>query len=127
MNKRIVVKIKPEIIRHCELQLQKNGLGNRKKYNGTYDEQVTGAIGQSVVMDMFGLGYIDCSTGFDNGVDLEYGGKTYDVKTMGRTVDVRDNYVNNFLKVQDKFDVYGYIFCSRNMRIKSLSALEIRR
>jgi hypothetical protein len=34
---------------------------------------------------------------------------------MGRTTDVRDYYVNNFLGIQLKYNTDVYIFCSFNL------------
>ena len=39
----------------------------------------------------------DFSGGFDNGIDFVLNGKTYDVKTMGRTSYPKDYYVNNLI------------------------------
>ena len=108
------VKVKPEIIWHCQEQIKKYNFGQRSVANGTPDQQLTGIIGQSVIMDLFGLGLIDGSTGFDGGVDIVYEGVSVDVKTMGRTTDVRENYVNNFIALQKDFDTDVYIFCSYN-------------
>lgn len=55
---------------------------------------------------------IDFSGGFDGGIDLTVNNKTYDVKTMGRTSYPKDNYVNNLVGMQAKYDVDRYIFCS---------------
>lgn len=63
-------------------------------------------------MDLFGIGYVDGETGFDGGVDILFNNKKIDVKTMGRKTDVRPNYTNNFLKLQDYLDTELYIFCS---------------
>ena len=51
-------------------------------------------------------------------IALSYKGKTYDVKAMIRKVDVKDSYTNNFPKLQENYNVDGYIFCSIN-RIKN--------
>ena len=72
---------------------------------------------------MFGIDYIDGSSGFDSGYDLKYVGKKYDVKTMKRTVDVKDSYTNNFLKTQEDYDVDGYIFCSWNIKKSELTVV----
>ena len=108
------IQVKPEIIRHCQHQLEIYDFGQRRIANGTPEQQLTGIIGQSVIMDLFGLGYVEGSEGFDNGVDITYNGVSMDVKTMGRTTAVRDYYVNNFLGLQMNFDVDAYIFCSYN-------------
>ena len=94
---RLKVKIKPEIIEHCKKQIDKHNFGNRSKNNGNKNQQYIGIIGECVIKDMFGLRYVDGSSGFDGGYDLKYKGKRYDVKTMSRTTDVKDYYTNNLL------------------------------
>lgn len=84
-----VVKVKPEIIQHCQNQIQRFNFGQRSVANGNREQQLTGIIGQCVVMEMFGKGYIDGSTGCDDGTDIDVMGYSVDVKTMGRTTDVR--------------------------------------
>jgi len=54
----------------------------------------------------------DFSGGFDNGIDFLLNGKTYDVKTMGRTSYPKDYYVNNLIGMQAKYEVDRYVFCS---------------
>jgi len=68
--------------------LTTHNFGHRYTANGNYEQQLTGIIGQSVVMEIFGLGFIDGSSGFDHGVDIYFEGLKIDVKTMGRTTDV---------------------------------------
>lgn len=116
-----IVLVKPEIIAHCQTQLEMYDFGKRHVANGTKEQQLTGIIGQSVIMDLFGLGYVDGKNGFDGGIDIEYNGIKIDVKTMGRTTEVRDYYVNNFLGLQMYFDTDAYIFCSFNKTSKYLT------
>ena len=40
---------------------------------------------------------------------------------MGRTTDVRSNYVNNFIGLQMKFNTDLYIFCSLNKNTEELT------
>lgn len=108
------VKVKDKIIQHCTDQISRYNFGQRCVANGTPEQQLTGIIGQCVIMDLFGLDLIDGSTGCDDGVDISFKGKSVDVKTMGRTTDVRPYYVNNFLALQIKFNTDLYIFCSLN-------------
>ena len=121
MIERLKVKIKPEIISHCKNQIANHNFAKASKDNGNRKQQYIGIVAQSVIMDFFGLGYIDGSLGYDGGVDFTYKGKTYDVKAMTRNVDVKDHYVNNFFKVQENYDVDGYIFCSINTKKKELT------
>ncbi len=106
------IKVDSTILAHCEKLVRTHNFGHRYTANGNEGQQLTGIIGQSVIMDAFGLGYVDGKGGFDNGVDLVINSKKIDVKTMGRTTDVRPNYTNNFIKLQDYFDTDIYIFCS---------------
>ena len=106
------VAIEHSLIEHCKNILAKHNFGKRYTANGTKEQQLTGIIGQSVIMNLFNIGYVDGTSGFDNGVDLVYNNKTIDVKTMGRTTRVKANYTNNFLKLQDYFKTDIYIFCS---------------
>ena len=115
------VIVSNNIILHCKSQIEHYNFGQRFTANGTKEQQLTGIIGQTVIMDMFGLGYIDGSTGFDEGVDIYYKGIKVDVKTMGRTTDVRDYYVNNFIGLQMYFDTDVYIFCSLNKNTNKLT------
>ena len=121
MIERLKVKIKPEIISHCKNQIANHNFAKASKDNGNRKQQYIGIVAQSVIMDFFGLGYIDGSLGYDGGVDFTYKGKTYDVKAMTRTVDVKDSYTNNFVKRQENYDVDGYIFCSINTKKKELT------
>lgn len=121
MIERLKVKIKEDIRKHCWNEVNNHNFGQRKEHNGSKNDQYTGIVAQSIIMDFFGLGYVDGSLGCDGGVDLTYKGKTYDVKAMGRNVDVKDSYVNNFYKVQENYNVDGYIFCSINKKKKELT------
>lgn len=116
-----VIKVKEELIDYCKEQISKYNFGKRSLANGTPEQQLTGVIGQSVVMELFGFGKVDGSQGFDEGVDLVFNNKKIDVKTMGRTTTVKPYYTNNFLKLQDYFETDIYIFCSYNKRKKELT------
>jgi hypothetical protein len=59
--------------------------------------------------------------GFDAGEDFIYANKIIDVKTMGRTTNVRDYYVNNFIGLQKNYKTEVYIFCSLNKKTNILS------
>ncbi|MEE9407564.1 MAG: hypothetical protein V3V28_05765 [Polaribacter sp.] len=97
----VILKVTDLILQHCKQQLEKFNFGKRYTANGTKAQQLTGIIGQSVVMNLFNKGFINGNEGFDNGIDILYNNLKIDVKTMGRTTDVRANYTNNFLKLQD--------------------------
>ena len=107
-----IIKVEQSLIDYCTNQVSKYNFGKRNTANGNPEQQLTGIIGQSVVMELFGLGMVDGKHGFDNGVDILFNNKKIDVKTMGRTTDVKSYYTNNFLKLQDYFETEVYIFCS---------------
>ncbi len=115
------IQVSDSVIDHCKKQVASYNFGQRHTANGNPEQQLTGIIGQSVVMDFFGLGNVNGEDGFDNGVDILFNNKKIDVKTMGRTTDVRPNYTNNFLKLQDYFETQVYIFCSFNKTNKELT------
>ena len=115
------LKVSDRIINHCKSQVANYNFGQRRFANGTPDQQLTGIIGQSVLMELFGWPLIDGSSGCDGGFDIVYRTLRIDVKTMGRTTDVRPYYVNNFLAVQFEFDNDLYIFCSLNKNNNELT------
>lgn len=115
------VVVEHTLIEHCKTVLAKHNFGKRFTANGTKEQQLTGIIGQSIVMDFFDKGFVDGLSGFDEGVDLVFNNKTIDVKTMGRTTSVKPGYTNNFLKLQDYFKTDIYIFCSYNKKKQVLT------
>ena len=78
--------------------------------DGNYNEQLTGIIDQCTIQTMFQVDLLIGEEGFDHGKDLEYTGLSIDVKTMGRTTDVKDYYVNNFIALQKGFHKDVFIF-----------------
>lgn len=115
------IKVSEAIIDHCKNQLQQFDFGKRGIADGSPEQQLTGIIGQSVVMHIFNQGLVDGSTGFDDGQDFIVNNKKIDVKTMGRQTDVRPFYTNNFIALQDKFNTDIYVFCSLNKNIQELT------
>ncbi|TRX41421.1 hypothetical protein [Flavobacterium restrictum] len=106
------LKVSETVWNHCSEQVENYNFGQRRVANGSKDQQLTGVIGQSVVMDLFGFDWIDGTLGFDNGIDMVYNNHKIDIKTMGRTTDVRLSYTNNFLQLQDYLETEIYVFCS---------------
>ena len=80
------VKVSDAIIQHCMRQVEIHNFGQRYTANGTKEQQLTGIIGQSVIMQLFGLPLVDGNSGFDGGVDITYNGITIDVKTDRKSV-----------------------------------------
>lgn len=115
------VKVTDEIFHHCQNQVDTHNFGRRSFGNGTKEQQLTGIIGQSVVMEMFGQGYVDGSTGFDGGKDISVLGYSIDVKTMGRKSKVYPSYANNFMAVQKSLNTDIFIFCSLNKTTNELT------
>ena len=110
------IKISEEVLKHCRNQVEKYNFGNRREANGTQEQQFNGVVGQSILMQLFNGGLVDGSTGFDNGIDIEFENHKIDIKTMGRNTDVKLNYTNNFIKFQDSYETTTYIFCSYNKK-----------
>ncbi len=92
--------------------MQNNNFGNRGFADGDTAEQLTGIIGQCTIQIMFQVDIITGAEGFDHGEDLNFEGLTIDVKTMGRTTEMQNYYVNNFIAMQKHFPTDVYIFCS---------------
>ena len=89
--------------------------------DGNQEQQLTGAIGQNVLLAALGQPFMVPSNGPDGGVDATISGMTFDIKTMGRTVTPRIDYVNNILQSQTKYKVDGYIFASLNKNTMDLT------
>ena len=64
--------VKNSIIEHCEKQIDNYNFGQRYTANGNKEQQLTGIIGQCVVMELFQLNHINGNDGFDNGIDIVY-------------------------------------------------------
>ena len=116
----ITQKIPDEMKRSAWEFLQHNNIGNRHTANGNKEEQYVGLLGEMVVADIFNIEH-KLSKGFDGGFDFVIDGKKADVKTMGRNVDVKMNYVNNFIAFQSGFNCDLYIFCSINKNKSELT------
>ena len=114
------LKIPKELKVKCWDFLKKNNLGNRLEANGNKEQQFVGLIGEIMVVNLFGLEY-KFSQGFDGGFDFIYKGKRIDVKTMGRTVDPKPYFVNNFIAFQKDFNCDYYIFTSLNKKTNELT------
>ena len=103
----------------CWRFLATNNMGQRHSYNGNKEEQLVGLLGEIITKNMFGVQH-KFTVGFDGGYDFMYKGKKYDVKTMGRNVNPKDYYVNNFVSYQKDFDCDFYIFTSLNKKLNEL-------
>ena len=110
------VKVKERIKEYCKDQIARYNFGMRSQANGTPEQQYTGILGQCTILDLLGKDLINGEDGCDDGEDLNFEGLSVDVKTMGRTTDVRPDFVNNFIALQMRFQTDLYIFCSLNKR-----------
>ena len=115
------IKVSNKIIDYAKGLLEEHNFGKRGVADGSPAEQLTGIIGQCTVQTMFQVELITGNEGFDNGVDLECSGLSIDVKTMGRTTDVKDYYVNNFIALQKNYPTNVFIFCSYYIEKKELT------
>ena len=106
------IKVSNAIIDYARNLLVDHNFGNRGIADGNVHEQLTGLIGQCTIQTLFHVDLLTGAGGFDHGKDLEFAGLAIDVKTMGRTTDVKDYYVNNFIALQKDYPTDAYIFCS---------------
>ena len=114
------LKITKEQWEYARKEVANHSFANRGRGDGTKDQQLTGIVGQTAVADLLRQ-HRPAGTGFDNGVDFDICAKTVDVKTMGRTTDMRDYYVHNFVGYQKDFQVDFYIFTSLNKKTDELT------
>lgn len=95
-------------------------IGKRGKADGSKQEAYTGLLGEFAVHQIF-KGYIVWRDDFDGGFDFEHKGMKIDVKTMGRTVDPKPDFVNNFIAYQKNLKADAFIFCSLNKKTSELT------
>ena len=113
----IEVKVKTEILKKSLSILEKVNLGQRGVADGNYEEQKVGLIGQLTICDLYKIDYPNFENGqFDGGYDIMFNNKKIDIKTMGRTVDIKDHYVHNLMGLQKSYDNDLYLFCSYNKK-----------
>lgn len=91
--------------------VNKKNFGNRAiGANGNKEQQYTGILGEIVIYNIvYGRlpDYSEAGT-----VDIVINDKKVDIKTMGRTVYMKPNYVHNFVGYQKDFPNDIYIFNS---------------
>tara|TARA_R110001632_G_scaffold95637_2_gene201770 strand:- start:9510 stop:10019 length:510 start_codon:yes stop_codon:yes gene_type:complete len=100
--------------------LRSNNIANRGVADGNRIEQYIGLLGEMKVHQLFKLPF-EFSEGFDGGFDLEINGLKADVKTMGRNVDMKPDYVHNFNGLQKHFKCDIYIFTSLNKKTSEVT------
>lgn len=113
----INISVTKEIKNKAKLILEKVNLGNRGIADGNYEEQKVGLIGQLIIHDLYQVGHSKFEDNkFDGGFDIIINNQKCDIKTMGRTVDIKDHYVHNFIGLQKNYENDLYIFCSYNKK-----------
>lgn len=105
------LKLNKEVFKHSLKFSQQNNIGVRGHADGSIEQQLTGILGQNIICDALDLPFMT-TNGFDGGVDININNTTIDIKTMGRKVYPKPNYINNLVASQLKYDVDAYLFCS---------------
>ena len=95
--------------------LKTHNLGKRGHFDGDLERQYTGLLGECMFHHwLFGEFPALDKEGFDGGFDMMYRGERIDVKTMGRKVDSKVFYANNFVAAQMNHGCDLLVFCSIN-------------
>lgn len=115
------VVVNNEQINFATQLINNYNFGQRGRGDGTKEQQRTGLIGQTVFADLISAERPDGATGFDGGKDFIINGKRVDIKTMGRTVPMRNYFVHNFVGYQRNYEVDYYIFASFNKSNNTLT------
>ena len=115
------INVSNEQLAFASNMVENYNFGNRGYADGNKSEQETGIIGQTVFADLIGQERPSGENGFDGGFDFVINGKRVDIKTMGRTVPMKDNYVHNFVGCQKKYDAEYYVFASYNKKTEVLT------
>jgi hypothetical protein len=109
------LQIPEYIVRASKEYAMSNNLGHRGDgSDGNQEQQLVGIIGQNMVGMMLGRGIMEGKSGFDGGSDWNIFGLNFDVKTMGRAVEPKIDFVNNLIESQTHFKPDAYLFLSLN-------------
>ena len=112
------IKLREDLCKFAWDTVNKRNFGNRSVgANGSKEQQYTGILGEAVIYDIVHGKLPEYN---ESGlVDIVINGKKIDIKTMGRTVYMKPNYVHNFVGYQKNFPNDIYIFNSivKNERI----------
>ncbi len=115
------LQVSQEQYEYAENMVNRFNFGQRGYGDGNKKEQLTGIVGQTVFADLLGVERPNGETGFDGGYDFNIKGKTVDIKTMSRSVPMRDYFVHNFIGYQRTYEVDYYIFASFNTKTNILT------
>ena len=97
-------------------QVENYNFGRRGVFDGNKEQQFVGVLGQTIVADLLCVPRPDGASGNDKGVDFVINNKNIDIKTMTRTVSVKEHYVHNFVAYQKEYPTDIYIFASYNTK-----------
>ena len=108
------LKLNNRVRNYANRQVSIKNFGVRSAgFNGNRIQQYTGIVGECMLHKALDKDLPN----YDNGSlieDLKINGKKVDVKTMARTVDMRDFYVHNFVGYQKDRDNDVLLFISIN-------------
>ena len=94
------VELTDDVRQYAIKQVTIKNFGNRSAgFNGTREQQYTGIVGECVIYKLLNRDL----PSYDSGAlieDIIINDKKVDIKTMARTVDMKDNYVHNFVGYQ---------------------------
>lgn len=79
-----------------------HNVAQRGKFDGNYQNQFTGILGEAIVHEYIFGELPQLKEGNDHGIDMIYKGFTIDVKTMKRKGFIKPYFVHNFLTLQLK-------------------------
>ncbi len=116
----MILDITEELKLKCWNYLQNNNMGNRHSANGNKEQQFVGLVGEILTKNLFNIKH-KFTQGFDGGYDFVYKKQKIDIKTMGRTVNVKDYFVHNFIAFQENYNCDLYIFNSLNKKNNKLN------
>ena len=112
------IKLREDLCKFAWDIVKKRNFGNRSiGANGNKEQQYTGILGETVIYDIV---YGKLPEYNEAGiVDIVINGKKVDIKTMGRTVYMKPDYVHNFMGYQKDFpnDIYMFNSIVKNERI----------
>ena len=110
-----VVEASREFAQSCNLGRRGDGS------DGTHEQQVVGVIAQNMANLALGRPFVEPSEQHDGGTDFVVFGQRLDIKTMGRSVDVALNYVNNLVASQMRLNADAFLFASYNVKTNALT------
>lgn len=114
----LVEKITDKERQHAVAVLKRKNFGNRSSgFNGNYERQYTGVIGELIVHKLLGQEYPDYESG-EIATDITINNKKVDVKSMARNYDMKDEWVHNFVGWQKNIPSDVLLFININKRYK---------